>query len=204
MNLFFDTETTGMARHRDAADHPLQPRIVQLGAILFDDSRHIVAEINFLVKPDGWTIPTEATAVHGITTEQCERYGLKISTVMGLFCQIVRRAKLLTAHNFPFDKIVTWSELLRLQRADDLAAFLGIDNYCTMAASTPILKLPGRYGDYKWPNLREAYRHFTGKELEGAHDAMADVRGCAEVYWGLNPLPVAPTAPSTPNEEILD
>jgi DNA polymerase III epsilon subunit-like protein len=58
-----------------------------------------------------------------------------------------------------------------------------------MKATTSICKLPGKYGDYKWPKLQESHLHFFGKEFEGAHDAMADVRACAAVYWALNPLP---------------
>lgn len=191
MTTIFDTETTGMVLHKEPPDHPGQPRLVQLGAILYNEQRRVVAELNLLVKPDGWTIPAEATAVHGITTEMCEQYGLKVGTVMKLFTQFVRRSKLAVAHNFPFDRTVVMRELLAMEAADEIAALASADIYCTMAASTPILKLPGKYGDFKWPNLREAYKHFTGLELEGAHDAMADVRGCAAVYFAMNPLPSA-------------
>jgi len=61
----------------------------------------------------------------------------------------------------------------------------GRDSFCTMKAMTGVCKLPGMYDDYKWPKLTEAYRHCYGKEMEGAHDALADVRGCAEVYRWL-------------------
>ena len=48
-----------------------------------------------------------------------------------------------------------------------------------------VLKLPGKYDSYKWPTLAEAYRHFTGKELEGAHDALVDSEACLVVFRGL-------------------
>ena len=47
---------------------------------------------------------------------------------------------------------------------------------CPMKVSTPILKLPGRFGDYKWPSVQEAWDFFFGKtgyieEHRGADDA---------------------------------
>lgn len=38
---------------------------------------------------------------------------------------------------------------------------------------------------FKSPNLQEAYKHFFGVEFEGAHDAMADVRACKDVFFKL-------------------
>jgi DNA polymerase III subunit epsilon len=35
------------------------------------------------------------------------------------------------------------------------------------------------------PNLGEAYRHFTGTDLAGAHDAAVDVAACKAVYLAL-------------------
>lgn len=188
MDLFLDTETTGMVLFREARDHPQQPRIVQLGAILCNEQRRVVAEMNFLVKPEGWVIPEEASRIHGITTEMCEAHGLKLGTVLKLFMQLVRRSKRVVAHNFPFDQSMVHIELLRLKYDEELAAFLVHESACTMALSTPILKLPGRYGDYKWPNLQEAHQHFIGRPFEGAHDAMADVRACRDVYYAMNPI----------------
>jgi len=35
---------------------------------------------------------------------------------------------------------------------------------------------------YKNPSLAEAYKHFTGEDLIGAHDAIVDVMATIEVY----------------------
>ena len=54
--------------------------------------------------------------------------------------------------------------------------------FCTMRAMTNVVKIPSPRG-YKWPKLSEAYRFLFNRDLEGAHDAMADVRACAEIYF---------------------
>ena len=68
LGLFYDTETTGFPRPKYLDDHPRQPHMVQLAAHLVDlNTGTIIQSIDFIVKPDGWTIPHEATEVHGIT-----------------------------------------------------------------------------------------------------------------------------------------
>jgi DNA polymerase-3 subunit epsilon len=187
MTIVFDTETTGKANFKRPADDPSQPRIVQLGAILYDEEKRVVAEMNLLVKPDGWAIPKEASDIHGITTERAERYGLPIKTVIMLFIVLCRRAQLSVAHNRPFDKLMVEAELIRLGFTKELEEWRAMAGFCTMEATTPILRLPGPYG-FKWPKLQEAYVHFFGEEFDGAHDAMADVRACGRVYYAVGEM----------------
>ncbi|KVD80766.1 hypothetical protein WS62_25945 [Burkholderia sp. ABCPW 14] len=37
----------------------------------------------------------------------------------------------------------------------------------------------------KSPNLAETYEFFTGKKLEGAHNAAVDLAACKAVYFGI-------------------
>lgn len=191
MTTVFDSETTGKADFKKSAGHPAQPHIVQLGAILFDEEKHVVAEMNLLIKPDGWTVPAEAAAIHGISTERAERYGVPLKTAILLFMDLCRLAKVNVAHNRPFDLLMVETALIRLGMTAELAEFRALPGYCTMAATTPICKLPGRYGQPKWPTLQEAYSHFFGEEFEGSHDAMSDVRACASVYFAVADLKAA-------------
>ena len=54
---------------------------------------------------------------------------------------------------------------------------------CTMKLATPIVKAVNKNGAAKNANLSEAYKHFTGKDLENAHSAIADVNACVDVYF---------------------
>lgn len=191
--LYFDCETTGVIPKGQKPGSPAHPHICQLGAQLVSGEGRVVAEINLLVKPNRWGIPAEATAVHGITTEMCEQFGLPIKTVMMLFVRLAQRAKLNVAHNRAFDFEMVWTELIRCELPDELAFWLAAEGFCTMEASTPILNLPptprmiaAGYNKPKNPNLQEAYGFFTGGgKFEGAHDAMEDVRACRIVHDGL-------------------
>lgn len=194
MKLFFDTETTGLPLFREAPADSRQPHIVQLGAILCDEQRRVVGELNLIVKPDGWTIPDEAAKVHGITTERALRYGVPLRRVMGLFVALADLAEELVAHSYSFDDLMVRSALARLECQEALENQERRKWFCTMRAATPVLKLPGRYGDFKWPSLQEAYTHFMGKPFDGAHDAMADVRACSAVYYALPQNQVAKPA----------
>lgn len=64
---FFDTETAGLPKNFSAptTDVDNWPRLVQLSWILTDERKEV-----FIIRPDGFTIPEEASNVHGITTER--------------------------------------------------------------------------------------------------------------------------------------
>ena len=61
---------------------------------------------------------------------------------------------------------------------------------CPMKVATPICKLPGNYGDYKWPKVEECYKFLfplsNYDELHrGADDAMHEAEIVFEFYkWG--------------------
>ena len=174
MKLFFDTETTGMPDFHSPATDPSMPHIVQLGAILCDDKDNVVASIDMMVKPNGWLIPPEASAIHGVTQEAAEKYGFEIGTVIDVFLRMCDRAELLVAHNYSFDEKMIRGELHRVL-PDAYEPFRERPSFCTMRESANVLKLPGKRG-FKWPTLREAFTHFTGAPFVGAHRAMADAQ----------------------------
>jgi DNA polymerase-3 subunit epsilon len=93
------------------------------------------------------------------------------------------QADTIVAHNMSFDQSIMRTALHRIGNKPDRTE--GKRILCTKEASTDVLKLPGKYGSYKWPTLAEAYRHFTGRELVGAHDALVDTEACLAVFRAL-------------------
>src|SRR5215216_6018541 len=100
MKLFFDTETTGLPEYKKKHDLSVQPHVIQLAALLTDDSGNTKGEFNTLIKPAGWTVPAEAQAVHGISQEDCERYGIEIRSALGMFNLWLKLLPEAVAHNF--------------------------------------------------------------------------------------------------------
>jgi DNA polymerase-3 subunit epsilon len=185
--LFFDTETSGKTDFRAHFSEEHQPNLVQLAAIITDDDLIVRGQFSSIIQPNGWTIPDEAAAIHGITTEIANANGFSLRDVLTQFDAFYLRASRRVAHNIDFDDSVLRTAFYRIdgEFQDDTASF------CTMHGMTDVCRLPGPYG-FKWPKLSEAYKHAAGKDLVGAHDAMADVLGCIEVYrWmktqGLTP-----------------
>jgi DNA polymerase-3 subunit epsilon len=101
--LFFDTETTGLPTNWKAPAGEAWPHIVSLSWLLMSDADTVLSEGNYIVKPEGYTIPEESSRVHGITTETALQQGLPLKTVLGEFLQSCSLAGLLVAHNLSFD-----------------------------------------------------------------------------------------------------
>lgn len=204
--LFYDTETSGLPLFKEPSEHPDQPHIVQLGALLIDlDTRKELATLDLIVRPDGWTIPDDVAAVHGITTEMAMDLGVPeavaVDALLGMWRRANGECRPRIAHNESFDARILRIALKRHVdprggRFVDGAEVFVSDEWkagraeCTQLLATPILKLPptdkmkaAKRFHHKSANLGEAYRHFTGQDLESAHNAMVDVRACAVVYF---------------------
>jgi DNA polymerase III epsilon subunit-like protein len=183
MILFFDTETTGLPKNWKAPVTDLDnwPRLVQLAYLVYDFDGNLIHSCNEIVKPNGFTIPVDASNVHGITTDLANQRGIKIQDVFELFYFHIKRAKVIVAHNMAYDEKILGSELIRL----------GLDNIldtkekiCTMESSVDLCKINGPYG-YKWPRLDELHRYLFQYDFTGAHDALADIQATAKCFWEL-------------------
>lgn len=190
--LFYDTETTGLPLFHEPSEDPRQPHIVQLAASLVDlDKRQTIASMDVIVRPDGWEIPDEVAAIHGITTQRAREVGVPEKVALRMFVML-HSARKRIAHNEQFDARIIRIGLKRYDVGLDADVWKTGQSECTQLLSTPILKLPptekmraaGRT-HFKSANLGEAYKHFTGNELVGAHSALVDVQACMAVYFAI-------------------
>jgi DNA polymerase-3 subunit epsilon len=190
--LVYDTETQGLPLFSQPSDDPRQPHIVQLGARLIDlDKREIISTLDVVIRPDGWEIPYEVAAIHGITTERATLVGISEAAALEVFLDMWSRAGVRIGHNEIFDSRIIRIAQKRFGNTNTDAWQKGLAE-CTAKMATPIIKLPptakmvaaGRHHP-KTPNLGEAYRFFTGHELEGAHSALVDVDACIACYYAM-------------------
>jgi DNA polymerase III epsilon subunit-like protein len=103
---------------------------------------------------------------------------------------MLANADMLIAHNIDFDVLIMMAAFSRMsekfaQAVAGLERVRKAQTYCTMKETTNICKLPGSYGKFKWPKLTEAHEHFFGTPVEGAHDAMTDVRACKRIFFEI-------------------
>lgn len=200
--LFYDSETTNLPLWNLPSEHPDQPHIVQLAACLVDlDKRETISSIDVIIEPDGWTIPDEVSAIHGITTEFALAHGVSESTAVGMFMSLWERAQRRIAHNESFDARILRIALMRHEDVETADRWKAGHAECTQILSTPILKLPptakmiaARRNHHKSANLGEAYEFFTGKKLDGAHRAIVDVTACMDVWFAIQDRALAAAA----------
>lgn len=193
--LFYDTETNGVPQWNLPSEDPSQPHVTQLAAELCDERNgNVVASMDVLIKPDGWTIPAELEELTGITTALAFAKGIPLADALNRFTELWKRCTMRVAHNESFDARMLRIEYFRELDADDPLhdEWKAGAAFCTQGRSTKIINLPptakmlaaGRR-HAKSPNLAEAYKFFTGKELVGAHNAAIDLAACRDVYYGI-------------------
>jgi len=183
MYLFFDTETTGLPGNWKAPITDLNnwPRLVQLAYLVYDSQGKKIDEGDFIIKPEGFSIPADASRIHGITTERALREGKSLSEVLKQFHVLISQSEFLVAHNMSFDEKIVGAEFLRLRMQNSIPVKKKI---CTMESSINYCAISGPYG-YKWPKLSELYYKLFKSNFEEAHNAMIDIRATSKCFWEL-------------------
>ncbi len=183
MYLFFDTETTGLAKNLKAPESDLNnwPRLVQIGWLHYNKTEKQIAKNSRIIKPNGFIIPDEAIKKHGISNERAKKEGVALKQVLNEFSSILRKSKFLIAHNVKFDKGVVGSEFLRTDIKNNLS---DIKKICTLESSTDFCEIPGPYG-YKWPNLPELHMKLFNIPIKESHNALLDAETCAKCFFEL-------------------
>ena len=113
----FDTETTGFPNFKAPSDHPDQPHIVDICALLYTPEGDLVDSFEAMVRPDGWSIPNEVSVIHGITNEMALEHGIPEAVAIEGFLNIWNQAGLRVAHNVSFDDRIMRIGLKRFQDA---------------------------------------------------------------------------------------
>ncbi len=202
MFLIYDTETTGLPKDYNAplSDSENWPRLVQLAWQIHDEKGELVEVKNFIVKPEGFTIPYGAEKVHGISTQRALDEGQELAFVLEEFNKALQAVTTVTGHNIEFDNSITGAEFIRKQMQTTLFEKNMVD---TKNVSTDFCAIPGgKGGRFKWPTLGELHQKLFGEDFEAAHNASADVQATARCFLELIRLGVI-TAPMLKVDEQL-
>jgi DNA polymerase III epsilon subunit-like protein len=173
-----------MKNSRPVSDLNNWPRLVQLAFLFYDKNGNKISSGDFIVKPEGFTIPTDASRIHGISTERAIREGESLKTVLQKFQTLINQAEVLVAHNMSFDEKIVGAEFLRIGMHNSITAK---NKICTMQSTTNFCALNGPYG-YKWPKLSELHYKLFRTGFDEAHNAAVDITATAKCFWELKRL----------------
>ena len=186
MYLIFDTETTGLPKRWNAplTDSENWPRCIQIAWQIHDAKGEVVAHEDYLIHPDGFTIPFDSEQVHGISTALAEDQGIPLEEVLEKFHTALDQVDYVVGHNVSFDRNIMGAEYLRSGLTDALEGKAVVDT-CTEETAT-LCQLPGgRGGKFKLPTLSELYHFLFQESFEEAHNATADVEATSRAFLEL-------------------
>ena len=105
MYLIFDTETTGLPQNFNAplSDSDNWPRMVQIAWQLHDENGELIENQDYIIKPEGYDIPFNATRIHGISTKMAQEQGRDLQEVLEEFTEVLKKTKVVAGHNIDFD-----------------------------------------------------------------------------------------------------
>lgn len=158
---FFDLEATGL--------HVIRDRIIQVGIVKYFADGKEPEELDILINPE-IPINPDATAVHGYSNEDLVGKPL-FKEVAGQIVDFIGDADLAGYNLLSYDVPLLLEELYRSGYE------LEMDNRKVVDVQRIFYKMEPR-------NLSAAYRFYCGKEMENAHDAIADVKATAEILAG--------------------
>ncbi len=186
--LFFDTETTGIPKWKTPSTDKSQPHIVQLAAVLVDEeTKDIRQSMNVIVRPEGWEIPQETVEIHSVTTDFAMHVGVSENLALLMLFALASSSYKRVAYNAMFDNRIIKIGTKRHGTKEMQNNWRKGKYECAMQTSRKVI-------GGKNPKLIDAYKHFTGKDLEGAHGAMPDTLACMKVYFAIKDQEVYKTS----------
>ena len=186
MYLIFDTETTGLPKRWKAplTDSENWPRCIQIAWQIHDIKGTLIRHEDYLISPDGFTIPFDSEKIHGISTALAENQGTPLAEVLNKFHTALNEVEFVVGHNVSFDRNIMGAEYLRSGLEDVFEQKAVIDT-CTEETARLCQIAGGRGGKFKLPTLSELYYFLFQERFEDAHNATADVEATTRALFEL-------------------
>lgn len=159
----FDVETTGLSQKDDY--------VIQLACVKFDrNTFEIKDKRNWYIKPiHQYKISQGAFEAHGISKEWLDENGQDLRDIAPIFLEFIDGCDYLTYNGNNFDMGMVAKDLALLGYELPMEGKKFYDSYALECKKNP-------------RNLSTIYKKYTGKDLDGAHDAFNDVKGTIEIF----------------------
>lgn len=189
--LFYDTETSGFISDSKTFDDPTQAFVLQLAAILCDESGNDLGEVNKYIKPHGRFIHPATIDIHHITLEYAEEHGVEEVEVLECYALLLETEPMRVCHNVTFDeKFLDQMFKRNMEKLSDYGRsryFLEKNTFCTMQDKTikSWCDLKNVKGHIKAPKLSELHMILFEESIPSEHDAMADAKATKRCFFEL-------------------
>ncbi|MCB0520163.1 MAG: 3'-5' exonuclease [Saprospiraceae bacterium] len=182
--LFITTDTTGT--------DPKTARLVRLTWLLTTKDGEILDQGHNLVRPNGYPIPQEAVAMHGITTYTAMLEGRDLKNILSDFVTFgLIHAGMLIAHGLDFEKQVILKELSTFFGEGILDMFANLPGTCTQEITLKFCS-PNDEGCTKNPSLKELYEVFFRKPLPPEIAGIFPTATLARCYFEMRKRQIIP------------
>jgi len=179
MNVFLDTETTGLPS-KDAnwkTDYMRFPYMVQLSwKCSNEDTVH-----DYIIKPEGYNIPINSTKIHSISTAKALNEGIDMPIVLLELLKYCCIADKIIGHNLYFDISIIKANYLRLCKGS-IIGLEALNNTLHKSKRIDTMMKTIKYCSIKQPNSKR-FKYPTLTELHkklfncsfDAHNSKEDV-----------------------------
>ena len=171
--LWLDIETTGIAKAYD--------QVVQMAYGWENEDGELVEEMSILVRPSV-PISRGAFETHGISDDMVANSPTFAEAASELADRIDKAEMIATYNGNRFDIPILDAEFKRAGMSVELISKLPLDGFRLLQEMNP-------------RDLSTMHAKYVGEPLEGAHDALADIRGTHALYramrsaFGLDSIP---------------
>ena len=170
--LFLDTETTGVDVNID--------HLVQVAWVLTDLEGNAMGSANHIVRPEGYEISAESTAIHRIDTAQAAVYGYPLRMVMVDLRHAWLSSSCIVGYSMNMDL-----KFLKMAWKAQLGG--RIPFWPTIDVFDYEKQVRGLYHmeEEKTLSLAKMYQLLFDEPLTRAHNAMRDAQATCRCFWEL-------------------
>lgn len=159
-----DTETTGLDKKSDF--------IIQIAAVKIDsETFETIGTFSSYVIPykEDFNITEGAQEKHGLSKEFILKNGFYLKSIAAEFINFIDDCDILSYNGNSFDIALIDKDFREIGYPIDWSKYTTIDSFVIES------KLNSR-------KLEDTYKRYTGKTLDGAHDAFNDVKATIEIF----------------------